>query len=135
MLFQFEGVTKRYGAIVALDHLSVTVSSGAVGLLGPNGSGKTTLIRALLGLTRVDRGTGRVLGMDFQRQQLAIRRRVGFVPEDECLFPRDDGGRVRCLRGRAGGQVAGRRARADEVLDYVGLGEARYRAAIPTRPG
>ncbi len=44
MLFQFEGVTKRYGAVVALDHLSVTVSSGAVGLLGPNGSGKTTLI-------------------------------------------------------------------------------------------
>jgi ABC-2 type transport system ATP-binding protein len=65
MLFQFEEVTKSYGAVVALDNLSVAVPSGAVGLLGPNGSGKTTMIRALLGLTRVDRGSGQVLGMDF----------------------------------------------------------------------
>ena len=67
MLFQFEGVTKTYGAVTALNNLSVTVPSGAVGLLGPNGSGKTTLIRTLLGLIPVDRGSGEVLGMDFRR--------------------------------------------------------------------
>jgi ABC-2 type transport system ATP-binding protein len=128
MLFQFEGVTKRYGAVVALDHLSVTVSSGAVGLLGPNGSGKTTLIRALLGLTRVDRGTGQVLGMDFQRQQLDIRRRVGFVPEDECLFPRVVGVEFVSYAGELVGMSAkDALQRAHEVLNYVGLGEARYR--------
>ena len=128
MLFQFEGVTKRYGAVVALDHLSVTVSSGAVGLLGPNGSGKTTLIRALLGLTRVDRGTGQVLGMDFQRQQLDIRRRIGFVPEDECLFPRVVGVEFVSYAGELAGMSAkDALQRAHEVLNYVGLGEARYR--------
>src|SRR6266446_8993775 len=88
MLFRLEDVTKTYGAITALDNLSVSVPAGAVGLLGPNGSGKTTMIRALLGLIPVDKGSGEILGMDFQRQQLDIRRRVGFAPEDECLFPR-----------------------------------------------
>ena len=128
MLFQFEGVTKRYGAVVALDHLSVTVPSGAVGLLGPNGSGKTTLIRTLLGLIRVDRGSGQVLGMDFQRQQLDIRRRVGFVPEDECLFPRVVGVEFVAYAGELVGMSAkDALQRAHEVLDYVGLGEARYR--------
>ena len=72
MLFQFESVTKTYGSIVALDNLSVSAPTGAIGLLGPNGSGKTTLIRSLLGLTRVDRGSGQVLGMDFRRRQLDI---------------------------------------------------------------
>src|SRR5437660_10747797 len=88
MLFQLEAVTKTYGAVTALNNLSVTVPAGAVGLLGPNGSGKTTLIRALLGLISVDRGSGQILGKDFQHEQLDIRREVGFAPEDECLFPR-----------------------------------------------
>jgi ABC-2 type transport system ATP-binding protein len=136
MLFQFEGVTKRYGAIVALDHLSVAVSSGAVGLLGPNGSGKTTLIRSLLGLTRVDRGTGQVLGMDFQRQQLDIRRRIGFVPEDECLFPRVVGVEFVSYAGELVGMSAkDALQRAHEVLNYVGLGEARYRKVDSYSPG
>ena len=106
----------------------MTVSSGAVGLLGPNGSGKTTLIRSLLGLTRVDRGTGQVLGMDFQRQQLDIRRPIGFVPEDECLFPRVVGVEFVAYAGELVGMSAkDALQRAHEVLDYVGLGEARYR--------
>jgi ABC-2 type transport system ATP-binding protein len=128
MLFQFEGVTKRYGAVVALDNLSVSVPTGAVGLLGPNGSGKTTMIRSLLGLTRVDQGTGQVLGMDFRRRQLDIRRRVGFVPEDECLFPHVVGVEFVSYAGELVG-MASKDAlqRAHEVLNYVGLGEARYR--------
>ena len=87
MLFQLQNVTKTYGAITALDDLSVTVPTGAIGLLGPNGSGKTTMIRTLLGLISIDRGTGEILGMDFRRRQLDIRQAVGFAPEDECLFP------------------------------------------------
>src|SRR6266567_9546454 len=87
MLFQLEGVTKTYGAVTALDDLSLTVPARAIGLLGPNGSGKTTMIRTLLGLIPVDSGTGEVLGMDFSRRQLDIRRQVGFAPEDECMFP------------------------------------------------
>jgi ABC-2 type transport system ATP-binding protein len=128
MLFQLDAVTKTYGAVTALNNLSVTVPAGAVGLLGPNGSGKTTLIRALLGLITVDRGSGQILGKDFQRQQLDIRREVGFAPEDECLFPRVVGVEFAAYAGELVGM--GRKdalQRAHEVLDYVGLGEARYR--------
>jgi len=128
MLFQFEGVTKTYGPVVALDNLSVTAPAGAIGLLGPNGSGKTTLIRSLLGLTRVDRGSGHVLGMDFRRRQLDIRRAVGFVPEDECLFPHVVGVEFVTYAGElVGMSTKDAMQRSHEVLDYVGLGEARYR--------
>src|SRR5258706_11584270 len=87
MLFHFEDVTKTYGAVTALNNLTLSVPLGAIGLLGPNGSGKTTMIRTLLGLIPVDKGSGEILGMDFRRRQLDIRRLVGFAPEDECLFP------------------------------------------------
>jgi ABC-2 type transport system ATP-binding protein len=128
MLIQFEEVTKRYGAVVALNNLTLAVPTGAIGLLGPNGSGKTTLIRSMLGLTRVDHGTGTVLGLDFRRRQLDLRRLVGFVPEDECLFPRVDGvGFVAYAGELVGMSSKDALQRSHEVLDYVGLGEARYR--------
>ncbi|WZP00801.1 ABC transporter ATP-binding protein [Isosphaeraceae bacterium EP7] len=128
MLFELQGVTKTYGKIRALNALDVAMPEGAIGLLGPNGAGKTTMIRTLLGLIRVDSGGGAVLGRDIHAERLAIRQVAGFAPEDECLFP-----------GLAGvdfvayaGELAGMRRtdamqRAHEVLDYVGLGEARYR--------
>ena len=128
MLFQLDSVTKTYSAIRALNNLSVSVPPGAIGLLGPNGSGKTTLIRTLLGLIPVDRGTGEVLGMDFRRQKLDIRRAVGFAPEDECLFPRVEGVGFVAYAGELVGMP--RRdalQRAHEVLDYMGLREERYR--------
>src|SRR5207248_6426902 len=87
MLFQLQNVTKTYGPVTALRQLSVDVPVGAVGLLGPNGAGKTTLVRALLGLISIDSGGGQVLGMDIDSRRLDIRQAVGFVPEDECLFP------------------------------------------------
>jgi ABC-2 type transport system ATP-binding protein len=128
MLFRLQDVTKTYGAVKALNNLSLSVPEGAVGLLGPNGSGKTTMIRTLLGLITVDRGQGEILGMDFRKRQLDIRRSVGFVPEDECLFPRVDGVGFVSYAGELVG-MASKDAlqRAHEVLDYVGLGEARYR--------
>jgi ABC-2 type transport system ATP-binding protein len=128
MLFQLESVTKTYASVTALDNLSVTVPAGAVGLLGPNGSGKTTLIRTLLGLITIDNGSGQILGKDFRRRQLDIRREVGFAPEDECLFPRSVGVEFVAYAGELVGMGAkDALQRAHEVLDYVGLGEARYR--------
>jgi ABC-2 type transport system ATP-binding protein len=128
MLFQLEDVTKTYGSITALSNLSVTVPVGAIGLLGPNGSGKTTLLRTLLGLIPIDRGSGQVLGKDFRRQQLDIRREIGFAPEDECLFPRIVGVEFVAYAGElVGMSPPDALQRAHEVLDYVGLGEARYR--------
>jgi ABC-2 type transport system ATP-binding protein len=128
MLFQLTSVTKKYGPITALNKLSVAMPEGAIGLLGPNGAGKTTMIRALLGLITINAGSGQILGMDMRRKRLDIRQAVGFVPEDECLFPGVEGIEFVAFAGELAGMVTkDAMQRAHEVLDYVGLGEARYR--------
>jgi ABC-2 type transport system ATP-binding protein len=101
---------------------------GAIGLLGPNGAGKTTMIRTLLGLIKIDSGRGSVLGMDIRSRRLDVRQAVGFVPEDECLFPAVVGVEFVSYAGQLAGMIPkDAMQRAHEVLDYVGLGEARYR--------
>jgi ABC-2 type transport system ATP-binding protein len=128
VLFQLEDVTKTYGPVTALNELSVAAPAGAIGLLGPNGSGKTTMIRALLGLISLESGSGSVLGMDISRRSLDVRREVGFAPENECLFPHVVGvGFVAYAGELVGMRPTDALQRAHEVLDYVGLGEARYR--------
>jgi ABC-2 type transport system ATP-binding protein len=77
------GLTKRYGDLVAVDHLELRVERGEVfGLLGPNGAGKTTTILMLLGLTEPSEGQVTVLGTDPTRDALAVKRRIGYVPDD-----------------------------------------------------
>jgi ABC-2 type transport system ATP-binding protein len=128
MLFRLNAVTKTYGPITALRQLTVEAAPGAVGLLGPNGAGKTTLIRTLLGLIDIDSGTGEVLGLDIDARRLDVRQRVGFMPEDECLFPAVPGvGFVSYAGELCGMSPADAMQRAHEVLNYVGLDEARYR--------
>jgi ABC-2 type transport system ATP-binding protein len=125
-----ERLTKRYGRIVALKEISLTVQSGIVGLLGPNGAGKSTLISVLLGQAPATSGSATVLGLNIRRRQRAIRRRVGFVPENDCLIPGMSGTGYVCFAGRlAGMSHADAMQRAHEVLDYVGMEEARYRPA------
>jgi ABC-2 type transport system ATP-binding protein len=128
MLFRLSNVTKTYGPITALRQLTVEVPAGAVGLLGPNGAGKTTLLRTLLGLIGIDSGAGEVLGLDIRTHSLDIRQRVGFMPEDECLFPSVPGvGFVSYAGELCGMAPPDAMQRAHEVLNYIGLDEARYR--------
>jgi ABC-2 type transport system ATP-binding protein len=128
MLFQLENLTKTYGRVTALRDLSISMPPGAIGLLGPNGAGKTTMIRALLGLIKLNKGAGQVLGMNIKRKQLDIRQAVGFVPEEECLFPAVAGVDFVAYAGELCGMSStDAMQRAHEVLDYVGLGEQRYR--------
>src|SRR3954471_20372044 len=128
MLFRLQGISKAYGKVRALRDLSVSMPEGAIGLLGPNGAGKTTMIRTLLGLIKINSGEGDVLGMDIRRRRLDVRQAVGFVPEDECLFPGVEGVEFVAYAGELGGMKSkDAMQRAHEVLDYVGLGEARYR--------
>ena len=76
------GLTKAYGEARAVDAISFAVGRGEIfGLLGPNGSGKTTTILMMLGLTEVSEGEVRVLGHDPQREPLAVKRRVGYLPD------------------------------------------------------
>ncbi len=77
-----EQLTKRYGDFVAVDKLDLAVQRGEIfGLLGPNGAGKTTTILMLLGLTEPSGGTVRVLGLDPARDPLAVKARVGYLPD------------------------------------------------------
>ena len=79
---EVEGLVKRYGDKVVVDHVSMAVKTGEIaGFLGPNGSGKTTTIRMMCGLLTPDEGHGTVLGLDLKRQALAIKREVGYMTQ------------------------------------------------------
>ena len=83
-----EGVCKRFGALQALDDVSLTIETGEFfGLLGPNGAGKTTLIGALAGLVRPDAGRLVVMGHDVQADYQAARRSLGVVPQELVFDP------------------------------------------------
>jgi ABC-2 type transport system ATP-binding protein len=86
------GLTKRYGNLTALNACTLSVQAGEVfGLLGPNGAGKTTLVRLLLGYLRPTAGVARIAGLDCQRQSLAVRRNVAYLPAEATLFPQMTG--------------------------------------------
>src|SRR5579863_7001365 len=84
-MLQFDGLTRRFGAVVALDDLSFTVPSGQVfGFLGPNGAGKTTAMRAVFELIGLDAGVVRWEGVAVTSRD---RRRFGYMPEERGLYP------------------------------------------------
>ena len=82
VVIRADGLTKRYGSTVAVDHIDFDVHEGEiVGILGPNGSGKTTTILMLLGLTEPTEGRAEVAGFDPLREPLEVKRRVGYLPD------------------------------------------------------
>ena len=82
-----EGLCKSYDGALALDHLDLRIEQGEIfGFLGPNGAGKTTTIRLLLDLIRPTAGRASVLGMDCQRQSVAVRSVTGYLPGDLRLY-------------------------------------------------
>jgi len=127
-IIEVEGLTHRYGEVVALDDLTVTFTAGVTGLVGANGAGKTTLLRLVLGLLHPQRGAIRVLGHDPQVEPLAVRAHIGYMPESECL-PKDQTAAdfVSYAAQLAGIPPREARRRASEVLYLVGLEEERFR--------
>lgn len=88
-MIRVSGVSKAYGANLALDGVSLAVEAGEVfGLVGPNGSGKTTLLRCLVGVARPDAGSVEVAGVDALRDGLEARRRAAFAPGETFLYAR-----------------------------------------------
>src|SRR5579884_321066 len=120
---QTNGLVKRYGSIVALDGLSMTVPRGEVfGFLGPNGAGKTTAVKLLLGLARPTAGEAWVLGAPIGNRE--ARRRIGYLPE---LFRYQDWLQARevlALHCDLAGIPRERRAlEIGEALELVGLAD------------
>jgi ABC-2 type transport system ATP-binding protein len=126
-LVEIDGVSKRYGQVVALDDVSALVTERAVGLLGANGAGKSTLMRSMLGLIRPDEGSISVMGMGIEHSW-DIRRRLGYMPEHSSLpmgmTARDLVVHMGELRGLPRRVAV---LRASEVLFQVGLEEERSR--------
>jgi len=81
-MIEAQGLTKRYGSLLALDGLSLEVAAGEVfGFIGPNGAGKSTTMKILACLMRADSGTARIDGLDVASQGPAIRRVIGYMPD------------------------------------------------------
>ena len=125
---ELSGVTKDYAGRLALDGVTASVAPGVVGLLGPNGAGKSTLIKALLGLVHLSSGNAAVMGLDARTQFRAVRELVGYMPEDDCIFPGLKGVEAVAYAGELSGLPPfDALRRSHEVLDYVGIAEERYR--------
>ncbi|MGQ9642207.1 MAG: ABC transporter ATP-binding protein, partial [Candidatus Bathycorpusculaceae bacterium] len=81
------GVFKRYGDVTAVDYLDLEVKRGEIlGLLGPNGSGKSTIIKMILGLVKPDFGSVNVLGVSVVDDPIAVKRKIGYVPESPRIY-------------------------------------------------
>src|SRR5438552_7007893 len=86
-MIEVSQLTKRYGSILALDHVTYTIQPGeVVGLLGPNGAGKTTMLRLLTCYLPPTGGTAKVAGYDIADQSMDVRRRIGYLPETNPLY-------------------------------------------------
>lgn len=116
-----DGLTKAFGAIVAVDRLDLRVESGQVfGFLGPNGAGKTTTIRMLLDLCHPSSGSARVLGLDSRAESVAIHARCGYLPGELELYPRMTGHQILDWFARArGGLDAAWRERLVERFEVT----------------
>jgi ABC-2 type transport system ATP-binding protein len=127
-LLRIDGLTKRYPGVTALDDLTIDVPRGSVGLVGANGAGKTTLFRLLLGLAHPTAGSIEVAGRDVATDPIGVRSRLGYMPEHDCLPLDQTAADVVATFGELGGLPArAARQRASDILDLVGLDEARFR--------
>jgi ABC-2 type transport system ATP-binding protein len=127
-LVSFQDLVVSYGLVQALSGVSGVFRPGPTGLLGPNGAGKTTFLKTLLGFLQPDRGTLNAFGLDPTREPLEVRRRLGYMPEQDCHIGGMSAAEFVAFAGELSGLPRDEAiSRAHEVLYYVGLAEARYR--------
>lgn len=87
-MIEVEHLSKRYGSTTALEDVSFTAQPGEIlGFLGPNGAGKTTTMRILAGYLPASQGTARIAGYDVHSDSMAVRQRIGYLPESPPLYP------------------------------------------------
>ncbi len=123
------GLTKRYGDVLALDHLSLDVPTGSVfGFLGPNGAGKTTALRLFTGLASATEGSATVAGMDIATGGVRLRDCIGFLDQSPQYYGWMSGRELLVFVGELFGLRGSKlRSRVDEMLALTGLTEAAGR--------
>ena len=124
-MIQIKNLVKRYGSLLALDHLNLSIHEGEIfGLLGPNGSGKTTAINCLLALLRYDKGSITVMGEPMGADSYELKRQIGVVMQDVAVFEqmsvREN---VDYFCGLYIRDKARRKELVEDAIQFVGLGE------------
>jgi ABC-2 type transport system ATP-binding protein len=124
-----ENLHKHYGAVRALDGLTMSVEPGSIyGFLGPNGAGKTTTLRILTGLANATSGRATIAGIDLKTDGRTLSRRIGFLPEESAFYPWMSPREFLDYLGRLHGLSSTDRAkRTRELLELVNLAEAGKR--------
>jgi len=124
-MLEVEDLTKRYAGRAAVSGISFTVGRGEiVGLLGPNGAGKSTTLRILASFLPASSGSVRIAGLDAQRDSDEVRRHIGYMPENNPLYPEMRVREYLKFRARLKGLSRGRsRERVDVVTEQFGLAE------------
>ena len=127
-MLDIQGLTKRFGSLVAVDNVTFQVGRGAVlGFLGPNAAGKTTTMRMITGFLPPTAGRALVCGFDVDEQPIEVKRRIGYLPEGAPLYedmtPASFLGFVAGTRGING---AARRAAIERAVDHLQLGEVMH---------
>ena len=124
-IVRVENLVKRYGDLLALDHLNLRIAQGEIfGLLGPNGSGKTTSINCILQLLTYDKGTIELFGEPMGPARYDLKRRIGVVPQQVAVFEeltvREN---IDYFCSLYIDDRARRRRLVDEAIEFVGLGD------------
>src|SRR5438093_1711231 len=124
-----ENLTKRYAGVTALGGLSFEVQPGEiVGFLGPNGAGKSTTMRILTGFIPASSGRAQVAGFDVFENSLAVRRHIGYMPENNPLYVDMRVNEYLKFRARLKGLPRARRkARVQQVVELCGLNDVHRR--------
>ncbi|CAM3653761.1 ABC transporter ATP-binding protein [Marinicrinis lubricantis] len=122
------GLMKRYGNVISVDHLSLTIQKGEIfGLLGPNGAGKSTTISMLAGLLKPDQGEIRIGGASVSKQPLEVKRQIGIVPQDIAVYSnltaKENVTFFAKLYGLRGDEL---KKAVEESLDFVGLSDRSH---------
>jgi ABC-2 type transport system ATP-binding protein len=127
MVIRVSNLVKRYGDLVALDHLSLEVKEGEIlGLLGPNGSGKTTAINCILSLLKYDKGEIEVFGLPMAPDAYSLKRDIGVVMQNVAVFEElTVQENVNYFCGLYISDKAERKKLVDEAIEFVGLQDFR----------
>ena len=128
-MIRVENLTKRYAGVAALNGVSFEVQRGEiVGFLGPNGAGKSTTMRILTGFIPASGGRAEVAGLEVFDHSLAVRRRIGYMPENNPLYGDMRVEEYLRFRAKLKGVARGdRRSRIDSALERTGIADVRRR--------